>query len=193
MGRQRRGMNMRARTMLKTIVSALALLMLATTAASAHDHRPPAAPVLRIGDQRQVGWFAGEQWITGDGEHCVRMYGTGVFQFPRALRYRDGQTPAITIRRAAAPSSVELHAWRAVNRYGYPKGRAEAIPVVTTPVVPTPGATPTAWKVTFAPPPNANHLYLILDVKWLDQEQCAAAQETDSQWATWIFHIRRVQ
>lgn len=182
---------MRSR-IVNAIVAAVAAAMLLASAAWAHDHRPPPAPVMRIADQRQVGAFAGVQWTTRDGRYCVQQYGDGVFQFPRAITYGSGQAPSITIRRDAPPVSVELHAWRSVNRYGYPKGRAEDIPAVTTPVVAAPGTPPKAWKIEFVPPPGANHLYLILDVKWVDQERCASVDDAgDSQWATWIFHVRR--
>ena len=181
------------RAIVKTLVAGVAVATLVASGASAYDHRPPPSPVLRVDGQRQVGWYAGVQWTTGDATYCTRSYGTGVFDFPRALTYSDGQAPAITIRRAAPPASVELHAWRALNRHGYPKGQAEVIPAVTTPVVKTNGAPPSAWKVEFVPPVGATRLYLMLDVRWLEQESCAFPADTDSQWGTWLFSIRRLR
>ncbi len=156
-----------------------------TTAATAHDHRPPRTS-LQVGGGKQHGQRVHSLWVKRANEkYCDVMDRNGQLTFPPAVRSTATDVGSIVFKKKEMPLEVSLRAWTRVDKDGQPDG--EAIPVPHL-LLPTEGDA--GWQIRFPLPPSSGHLYLLAEANWADEEGCSPDPDLGSQYAAWSFHVR---
>jgi hypothetical protein len=152
-----------------------------------HDHRRPTS-VLLSGEERQRGEVLRSGWIRPfDERMCVVTFADFPPSFPDPVPYEVGEQARIRLRKPAAPTYVELLAWKRVDGNGRVKGEPIPIPFHLQPRVEN--GEIRAWDAVFTLPPGQKHFYLLATADWRDEEGCVPEPDIGGQYVTWKFHL----
>lgn len=106
--------------------------------------------------------------------------------FPKPVEGTPGDPAVIRFKKQAPPLETSLKAWREVDHQGQPEGDPIPIPNALLPA----GGGHKAWEIHFLIPPLGEHLYLLAEAYWADEEECSQQPDLGSQYAAWTFHVR---
>jgi hypothetical protein len=159
------------------VAALLIALVVAPSAAVAHDHRPPSAALVSA-DRMQERRPYSSTWGYAHGKLCYGQTRDGSPSFGESLWWTPGDGLTLRFYAHTRPRDVRVVAYRAVDLAGRPVGDAEAIPYE---LKKRRAGGRIVWDAVLAPPVTPD-LYVEALAAWSDRDGCGGQE------AAWTFH-----